>query len=136
MVQLAQRHCERGVRANEYGVVGDILFYSLQFCVDSDVYSRRSELAWIRIYSAMLRLILPVALQYENVGEFDSSKRTFAKLRENASCRNRLQCGSSLRYSSDICENGSFLESKDAEDAAADGDIFTAHSLAVLPEEN
>jgi hypothetical protein len=64
MVQLARTHNEKGIHGNEYGVVGDVLFYSLQYCLDKDVYDRKTELAWIRIYSAMLRLLLPEVLQH------------------------------------------------------------------------
>jgi hypothetical protein len=112
MTDLARRHCEKGIHANEYGVVGDVLFYTLQHCLDEDVYDRETELAWIRIYSAMLRAILPTALQYEETGNFDVSSRTFSHLRVNGSSnyQNRLSVVEPIRSCPDNGETESFYD--------------------------
>lgn len=64
MEDLALNHCELGVRAIEYGIVGDVLFYSLHTVLGS-AYTAASETAWRRIYSAMLTYILPAVVRYE-----------------------------------------------------------------------
>lgn len=127
MEALAKRHCEKGIRANEYGVVGDVLFYSLQYCLDQDIYDRNTELAWIRIYSAMLRAILPTALHFESTGEYDVSSRTFAQLRATGmNFQNRLSSAESMRASSREVE--SFY------DDVGDGDNIPRQQLRVVVE--
>jgi hemoglobin-like flavoprotein len=68
MEDLALRHCERGVRGVEFGIVGDVLFYSLRKVVGEDAYSREVELAWVKIYSSMLGIIVPLVVEYERTG--------------------------------------------------------------------
>lgn len=64
MEDLAHKHCQWGVRAIEYGIVGDVLFYSLH-AVLGDAYTNAVEQSWCRVYSTMLSLILPVVIRYE-----------------------------------------------------------------------
>ena len=68
MEDLALRHCERGVRGVEYGIVGDVLFYSLRRVVGDEVYTKEVEQAWVKIYSAMLGIIVPLVVEYERTG--------------------------------------------------------------------
>lgn len=68
MEDLALRHCERGVRGVEYGVVGDVLFYTMRKTIGLDAYSKEVELAWVKIYSAMLAIIVPLVIEYERTG--------------------------------------------------------------------
>ena len=65
MENLAARHCEWGVRGGEYGIVGDVLFYSLQYVLGDEVFSDAVQVAWWRIYSAMLTHILPICIRHE-----------------------------------------------------------------------
>jgi hemoglobin-like flavoprotein len=67
MEDLAMRHCERGVRGVEYGIVGDVLFYSLQK-VTGSAFTLQVEDSWKRIYSAMLAIIVPLCIEYERCG--------------------------------------------------------------------
>ena len=91
MVALAERHCELGVLANEYGIVGDVLFYSLQACLDSDAYNYAAELSWIRIYSSMLRAILPTVVSYQSRDHSTAPTRTYHQLRpEGMSITDRI----------------------------------------------
>eukprot|EP00341_Mesodinium_pulex_P016249 CAMPEP_0116963160 /NCGR_PEP_ID=MMETSP0467-20121206/47735_1 /TAXON_ID=283647 /ORGANISM="Mesodinium pulex, Strain SPMC105" /LENGTH=233 /DNA_ID=CAMNT_0004651715 /DNA_START=21 /DNA_END=722 /DNA_ORIENTATION=- len=68
MEELALRHCERGVRGVEYGVVGDVLFYTLHKCLGNEAFSLETETVWKKIYSAMLSIIVPLAIEYERTG--------------------------------------------------------------------
>ena len=72
MTDLTTRHCERGIKAIEYGVVGDVLFWCIQLCVGREVFTERTQAAWVRIYSVMLRIIVPVAVLHERRGEYAS----------------------------------------------------------------
>ena len=73
---LTIRHCEKGVKAIEYGIVGDVLFHSLKTCIGSDSYTLDVHVAWIKLYSRLLQAIVPVAIQYErNYGDSCEVKR-------------------------------------------------------------
>lgn len=64
MVALAESHCLMGIRTVEYGVIGDVLFWSLQKIL-ADKYTRRVEEAWTKVFSSMLRIIVPIAVAFE-----------------------------------------------------------------------
>jgi hypothetical protein len=68
MEELAMRHCERGIRGVEYGVVGDVLFYAMQKVLGDTAYSVDVEIVWKKIYSAMLAIIVPLCIEYERTG--------------------------------------------------------------------
>jgi hemoglobin-like flavoprotein len=67
MQELAMRHCERGIRGVEYGIVGDVLFYTLQKSTGS-VYTLEVERAWKKIFSSILKIIVPLCVEYERTG--------------------------------------------------------------------
>jgi hemoglobin-like flavoprotein len=64
MVKLATDHIRRGVWATQYGIVGEILFWSLQRCLGVD-YTREVEVAWKIVFSSVLRVMVPVAVYFE-----------------------------------------------------------------------
>jgi hemoglobin-like flavoprotein len=68
MAALTVRHCEKGVKAIEYGVVGDVLFFVIKACVGPAAFTPEIELAWIKVYSQMLQNIVPLAVTYERKG--------------------------------------------------------------------
>jgi len=65
LTKLAEVHYERGVKAVEYGVVGEVLFYVLRLCLGPLVYTYDVHRAWVKVYSRMLKIIVPVAISYE-----------------------------------------------------------------------
>jgi hemoglobin-like flavoprotein len=70
---LAVRHCERGVKATEYSIVGDVLFFSLQKCL-GPAYTHEVEDTWKKIYSAMIQIIVPLCLKYERSGKLQAEE--------------------------------------------------------------
>lgn len=68
MHDLTVRHCQRGVKAIEYGVVGDVLFWVIRTCVGEKAFTPAVSNVWVRIYSVMLRHIVPQAVAYERKG--------------------------------------------------------------------
>jgi hemoglobin-like flavoprotein len=64
MRELAMSHCHRGVHPIEYGIMGHVLFYTLQKCLGVQ-YSEIVSQAWRSIYSSMLRQIVPECVRYE-----------------------------------------------------------------------
>jgi hemoglobin-like flavoprotein len=67
MVELAQRHCERGVKANEYGIMGEVLFHTLTHTAGA-LYTPVVDHCWKQVYSSMLRIIVPIVIQWERRG--------------------------------------------------------------------
>lgn len=77
MHELTIRHCERGVKSIEYGVVGDVLFWVIKTCIGEQGFTPRIGIAWTTIYSKMLQVIVPEAVSYERQGLHTSKiKRT------------------------------------------------------------
>jgi hemoglobin-like flavoprotein len=64
---LAESHCQMGIRTIEYGVIGDVLFWSLHIIL-RDMYTRKVEKSWLRLFSSMLRIIVPIAVGFERDG--------------------------------------------------------------------
>lgn len=47
------------------GVVGEVLFYVLRLCLGPLVYTYDVHRAWVKVYSRMLKVIVPIAISYE-----------------------------------------------------------------------
>lgn len=65
LVILADVHNQRGIKAVEYGIVGEVLFWALRRCLGEQVYTLGVHRAWIKVFSRMLTTMVPVALSYE-----------------------------------------------------------------------
>ena len=63
--KLAEVHNERGVKAVEYGIMGEVLLWSLNHVLGPDIFNLACKKAWIRIYSRMIRIMIPLAVHYE-----------------------------------------------------------------------
>lgn len=59
------------------GLVGDVLFWSLERCVGPDIYNQEMHEAWIKIYSRMLRTMVPLAVAYELKDGSTQQRRLF-----------------------------------------------------------
>lgn len=59
---LSQSHNARGVKLMEYGVIGDVLFWTVKHCIGAIAYTPEVELAWIKFYSMILSVIIPLAV--------------------------------------------------------------------------
>lgn len=65
MIKLAETHNEKGIKAAEYGIMGEALFWALRMTLGDSVYTIDAHRVWVRIYSRMIRVIVPVAVAYE-----------------------------------------------------------------------
>lgn len=91
LVKLAEIHYQRGVKAVEYGIVGEILFWVMRHVLGSynlpytiriapyttcntsctigaSTYVQAVHFAWVKVYSRMLTVIVPVAISMELKG--------------------------------------------------------------------
>jgi len=64
LVKLTETHNQRGVKSVEYGIVGEVLFWTLRHCLGPD-YDPPTHNAWVKIYSRMLKVMVPVAVVFE-----------------------------------------------------------------------
>lgn len=64
LVNLAHVHNKIGIKAIEYGIVGEIILYTLRKCC-GDSFSTAALHGWAKILSKMLDIILPVVVKYE-----------------------------------------------------------------------
>eukprot|EP00981_Chlorochromonas_danica_P007781 scaffold1882_cov163-Ochromonas_danica.AAC.12 len=74
LVKLAEIHYERGVKAVEYGVVGEILFWCLRHVLGLETYQQSVHWIWVKVYSRMLTTIVPVAIALELKGGSEHSR--------------------------------------------------------------
>lgn len=65
LIKLAEVHNDRGVKAVEYGLVGEVLFWSIRQTVGPTMYTYDVHQAWVKIFSHMLKVMVPVAVAYE-----------------------------------------------------------------------
>jgi hemoglobin-like flavoprotein len=78
--KLAEVHNERGVKAAEYGIVGEVLFWALKRVLGTEVFDAFLHIAWVKIYSRMLRTMVPVAVAHElQQGSVTQKRREFNK---------------------------------------------------------
>jgi hemoglobin-like flavoprotein len=61
---LAVRHVGYGVKSRFYGIFGEVLLMTLEEVLGTDFTAEVSQ-AWIRIYSSMVAVMLPAAVEEE-----------------------------------------------------------------------
>ena len=62
---LAKTHSAKGVIAVQYGLVGEVLLWTFSQCL-GDQFDAATSLSWVKIYSVILKVIVPVAVGEEN----------------------------------------------------------------------
>eukprot|EP01041_Mallomonas_annulata_P011805 gene11805-24736_t len=65
LINLAHTHSHRGVRGMQYGIAGDVLFWTLNKCLGPTDFDDATAKSWINIFSYMLSIIVPVAVEDE-----------------------------------------------------------------------
>mmetsp|Transcript_18267 Transcript_18267/g.18341 ORF Transcript_18267/g.18341 Transcript_18267/m.18341 type:complete len:220 (-) Transcript_18267:490-1149(-) len=65
LVNLTHLHSQRGIRGMQYGIAGDVLFWTLRKVLGSEDFDEETYKAWIHIFSYMLSIMVPVAVADE-----------------------------------------------------------------------
>ena len=65
LADLAERHNLMGIKAIEYGVVGEVFFWTIHHSLGDEAYTVETHSVWVKIFSRMLSVMVPVALAYE-----------------------------------------------------------------------
>eukprot|EP00607_Mallomonas_marina_P008588 CAMPEP_0182420254 /NCGR_PEP_ID=MMETSP1167-20130531/4916_1 /TAXON_ID=2988 /ORGANISM="Mallomonas Sp, Strain CCMP3275" /LENGTH=388 /DNA_ID=CAMNT_0024595967 /DNA_START=89 /DNA_END=1258 /DNA_ORIENTATION=+ len=66
LTKVANGHTKKGVKAYQYGVVGEVLIGTFQFCL-GDAFTEELKQSWIRIFSHCLKVIVPVAISNDQI---------------------------------------------------------------------
>jgi hemoglobin-like flavoprotein len=61
---LATRHVGYGVKAHQFGIMGEVLLVTLKRVLGSE-FTEETSKAWIRVYSSFLETIIPAAVAEE-----------------------------------------------------------------------
>jgi hemoglobin-like flavoprotein len=64
LINLTNIHNKMGIKAVEYGINGEVLFYTLRECLGSG-YTDIAHRGWVKIYSRMLITIVPRVVRFE-----------------------------------------------------------------------
>jgi len=62
---LASSHIKMGIRATEFGIFGEVLFWTLRVVLGPDDYDLITHTAWIKFYSRVLDVVVPIVLAHE-----------------------------------------------------------------------
>lgn len=65
LLNLAVKHNERGVKAIEYGIVGEVMFWTLRVVLGPEHLSEQTYFIRTKIFSRMLKVMVPSALAHE-----------------------------------------------------------------------
>ena len=66
LLSIAKGHAKRGVRAYQYPIVGEIFMLTMKHCL-GESYDDKVELAWKKLFSVMLKFVLPAAIREERL---------------------------------------------------------------------
>lgn len=92
VTHLTHVHNRRGVKAAEYGVAGEVLFWTLRHCLGESIYTPALHKLWAMLFSKVLSIMVPLAVRYE-MSDGASIERRFVinsiplSDRENAALR-------------------------------------------------
>ena len=80
--KLAAVHNERGVKAVEYGIMGEVLIWSLKQVLGPNVFTPACKSAWVRIFCRMIKVMIPLAVHYE-MENGEAQKARLANIDQN-----------------------------------------------------
>ena len=64
LAAMTQKHSMKGVKACQYGTMGSALIWAMDLVLGSD-FTDDCKVAWTRVYSFLISIIIPVAVEYE-----------------------------------------------------------------------
>jgi hemoglobin-like flavoprotein len=65
LTHMTEKHNGKGIAAVKYGFMGNALLDALDRVLGPEDFDALARLAWIRIYTFMLNIILPIVVDYE-----------------------------------------------------------------------
>lgn len=89
LYQLVVTHNSKGVKASEYGLVGEIIFYTLRKTI-GPAYTVAVGKAWVKVFSRMLKVIVPKAIALEMSTDGGNQSERFKSYDEDEAKSERL----------------------------------------------
>ena len=88
LVAVANGHTRKGVKSFQYGIVGEVLLWTFSYCL-GDAFTPEAQLAWKRLLSYCIAIILPVAVANDRQEDVKSlpTKADAASARQKESVR-------------------------------------------------
>ena len=71
---LARAHAAKGVESSQYGIVGECLLWTLSRVL-GEAFTDEVKTSWLKIYCFMLKVILPTAVEEENILRLAAGKK-------------------------------------------------------------
>ena len=71
---LVVKHHKRGIKATDYSIMGDVLFFTLKYTLDNK-FTSEVYYCWCKLYSRMLKLAIPEAILLEFNNNMPQVKR-------------------------------------------------------------
>eukprot|EP01035_Chromulina_nebulosa_P020306 gene20306-26357_t len=73
--ELSQKHYQRGVRAYQFPIFGEVLMKTFAFCL-GEAWTDAAKEGWSKIFSVMLSIIVPTSLKIERDCKTSESSTT------------------------------------------------------------
>eukprot|EP01033_Poteriospumella_lacustris_P017370 gene17370-biopygen7802 len=105
-VTLAKSHNRMGIRAVEYGIFGECLFWVLKLTLGPE-YDAMTHMGWVKIFSRVLKAMVPVAIEYEIENKESMKSRVTSRFQALTSTLDR-QASSKANTLSATSDDGSF----------------------------
>lgn len=64
LLDIARSHCHKLVSLCDYAMFGEAIFYSLEHVLKND-YCQETHMAWVKVYSWVLKVIIPIVSRSE-----------------------------------------------------------------------
>lgn len=77
LTELARDHHAKSVKSTEYAFIGEVMFWTLRLCLGA-AYSSKMHDAWVKLFSKMLSIMVPVAVACELQNNEKQKKRVEA----------------------------------------------------------
>lgn len=125
--KLAESHAKKGIKSCEYGVVGEVMFWSLRKVLGKS-YTHGIHTAWVKIFSSMLKIIVPLSIEHElksnaaqlkRISEFEEycvsdCKKTVRMAPNNKSLSRLVSTKSTMIFSTSptrVCSDENIIQS-------------------------
>ena len=80
---MTKKHSIKGVKASQYGTMGSALIWGMELVLGHE-FSSFHQRSWIRVFSFLLSVIVPIAVGFEMHGRMDSARSSSASYSDTA----------------------------------------------------
>jgi len=140
LAAMTLKHSLKGVKASQYGTMGAALIWAMELVL-GDLFTDEVSTAWIRVYSLLLSVIVPIAVKYEfgqrsgrSISQDAQSKMSEGGMAIRSAIEHQLRRGKSRESSQNTGKSLRCMTSKSVSGRITDSGITkvntTDHSWA------